>query len=67
MFIYILICNKNFSIFFFSQHKVYNHSAIKELLKKLIWAETTTEKGKLAAAEINPLQADKSLKAVLKS
>jgi succinyl-diaminopimelate desuccinylase len=52
MFIYVLICNKNFSLFLFSQHKVYNHSAMKELLRKLVQAETTAQKGELAAAEI---------------
>ena len=52
MFIYILICNKNFSLFFFSQEGLYNYSAMKELLRKLIRAETTAQKGELAAAEI---------------
>jgi len=62
IFIYVLICNKNFSLFFFSwdcpfsvalrRMKLYNHSVMKELLRKLIQAETTAEKGELAAAEI---------------
>jgi succinyl-diaminopimelate desuccinylase len=52
MFIYVLSCNKNFSLFFFSQDKVYNHRVMKELLRKLIQAETTAQKGELAAAEI---------------
>jgi succinyl-diaminopimelate desuccinylase len=67
MFIYVLICNKNFSLFLFSQDWMYNcrvMSIEKELLKKLVQAETTAqsvlrsratakdEKGELAAAEI---------------
>ncbi len=52
MFVYVLICNKNFSLFLFSQLTVYNHRIMKELLIKLVQAETTAQKGELAAAEI---------------
>jgi succinyl-diaminopimelate desuccinylase len=52
MFIYILICNKNFSLFLFSQDRVYNCRVMKELLRKLVQAETTAQKGELTAAEI---------------
>jgi succinyl-diaminopimelate desuccinylase len=62
IFIYILSRNKNFSLFFFScdcpfsvalrRMKLYNRNAMKELLRKLIQAETTAQKGELAAAEI---------------
>jgi len=48
---YDLICNKNIYIFYFGQLP-YNRSTMKELLKKLIQAETTAEKGELAAAEV---------------
>jgi succinyl-diaminopimelate desuccinylase len=46
-----LICNKNISIFYFAR-LAYNRQSMKELLKKLIQAETTAENGELAAAEV---------------
>jgi succinyl-diaminopimelate desuccinylase len=52
MFLYILICNKNFLCFFFCVWRLYNCFAMKKLLRKLISAETTSEKGEFAAAEI---------------
>ena len=52
MSVYVLICNKNFSLFLFSQDKMYNCRIMKELLRKLVQAETTAQKGELAAAEI---------------
>lgn len=52
MSVYVLICNKNFSLFLFLQLTVYNHRIMKELLRKLVQAETTAQKGELAAAEI---------------
>jgi succinyl-diaminopimelate desuccinylase len=47
----ILFAIENISIFYFSRLP-YNHFAMKELLKKLIQAETTAENGELAAAEV---------------
>ena len=51
MFVYILICNKNFC-FFLRGCRRYNRVAMKSLLKKLIGAKTTAETGELAAAKI---------------
>jgi succinyl-diaminopimelate desuccinylase len=51
MSIYVLIRNKNFSLFLFSRDSVII-TGVKELLRKLIRAETTAQKGELAAAEI---------------
>jgi succinyl-diaminopimelate desuccinylase len=51
LYFYHLICNKNISIFYFVL-LTYNHSFMKDFLKKLIQAETTAEKGELAAAEV---------------
>lgn len=48
---YILICNKNF-LFFILYRLIYNCRAMKNLLKKLIRAQTTADKGELAAARI---------------
>ncbi len=48
---YNLICNKNFSFFPFSSIRGIIR-AVEELLKRLIQAETTAQKGELAAAEI---------------
>ena len=43
--------NKNFC-FFFCGVRLYNRGCMKELLRKLVAAETTAERGELAAAEI---------------
>ena len=51
MLAFVLICNKNISIFYFSP-LFYNYLTMKDLLKKLVEAETTAEKGELAAAEL---------------
>jgi len=51
MFIYFLICNINF-LFFLLCPLIYNRRIMKNLLKKLIQAETTADKGELTAAEI---------------
>jgi succinyl-diaminopimelate desuccinylase len=51
LYFYHLICNKIISIFYFAR-LTYNYSSMKDLLKKLIQAETTAEKGELAAAEV---------------
>jgi len=49
--IYDLGCNKNISIFYFCR-LFYNFLMMKDLLKKLIEAETTAERGELPAAEL---------------
>lgn len=47
---YILICNKNFCFFFYSWE--YNHFSMKNLLKQLIKADSTVQKGESAVAQI---------------
>jgi succinyl-diaminopimelate desuccinylase len=49
--VYILICNKNF-LFFILCRLIYNRRIMKNMLKKLIQAQTTADKGELAAARI---------------
>ncbi len=49
--VYILMCNKNF-LFFILYRLFYNRRVMKNMLKKLIQAQTTADKGELAAAQI---------------
>ncbi len=58
MFVYLSVCNKNFCFFFCMGS--YNQRAMKEMLRKLIQAETTTEKGELASAHIISEQLSRS-------
>ncbi len=48
----IIYLQQKYFCFFFSFGKLYNSTAMKELLKKLINAESTLEKGELASAEV---------------
>jgi succinyl-diaminopimelate desuccinylase len=52
IFIYILTRNKIFSVFCFVGSGLYNLCVMKQLLRKLVQAETTAEKGERAGAEV---------------
>ena len=52
IFIYILTRNKNFPVFCFVGSSLYNLCVMKQLLRKLVQAETTAERGERAGAEV---------------